>query len=59
MVVTLHVQFCNNNSIPAGGQKSNKTACNLFTQAVKMEEFVGTGQEDNSSMLESHSIMEI
>jgi hypothetical protein len=48
--------FCDDNSIPAGGQKSKETAHNMFNKVFKMEEFVGTGQEDNSSMLGSHSI---
>jgi hypothetical protein len=43
-------------AILAGGQKSKETAHNKFNEVFKMEEFVGTGHEDNSSMLGSHSI---
>ena len=47
--------FCDDNSIPTGGQKSKETAHNMFNRVFRMAEFNGTttGGTDN---LGSHSI---
>ena len=48
--------FCDDNSIPAGGQKSKETAHNMFNKIFKMEEFIGPGAGGADNMLGSHSI---
>jgi hypothetical protein len=47
--------FCDDNSIPSGGQKSKETAHNMFNKIFKMEEFTGSGAAADN-MLGSHSI---
>jgi hypothetical protein len=45
--------FCDDNSIPTGGQKSKETAHNIFSRIFKMEEFTAAGKDN---LLGSHSI---
>ena len=47
--------FCDDNSIPSGGQKSKETAHNMFNKVFKMEEFIGSDAAADN-MLGSHSI---
>jgi Transcriptional activator of glycolytic enzymes len=48
--------FCDDNSIPAGGQKSKETAQIMFHKVFKMEEFNNAAVIGADNMLGSHSI---
>jgi hypothetical protein len=48
--------FCDDNSIPAGGQKSKETAHNMFNKIFRMADFNGSTTNGGTDSLGSHSI---
>ncbi len=51
--------FCDDNSIPAGGQKSKETAQIMFHKAFKMKEFNNVEVIGADNMLGSRSIRKL